>query len=82
MNKDPHNPRGLSGKSKVKIFVVYFVMFGMVATLACFTVQILMQPAGIASLAVASIVLPAIATFLHVRKGSKDGVDDIARRLP
>lgn len=82
MSKDPHNPRGLSRKSKVKIFVVYFFLFAMIATLACFYVQTLMRPFGIAILAVASIAVPAIATYLHVRKGRRDGVDDIAKRLP
>lgn len=82
MSKNPNNPRHLSGKAKATIFVVYFVLFGMVATLACFSVQSLMTPAGIAILAVAGIVLPTIATVLHVRKGKKDGIDDIAKRMP
>ena len=82
MSKTPHNPRGLSGKAKVKIFVIYFVIFGMLATLACFAVEALVGPTGIITLGVAGIVVPLIATFVHVRKGTKDGVDDIAKRLP
>ena len=82
MSENHHNPRGLSGKAKIKIFVVYFVIFGMLATLACFMVESLMGPTGIAILAVASLILPTIATVVHVRKGTKDGVDDIATRLP
>ncbi len=39
MGKNSHNPRGLSGKAKIKIFVVYFVLFSMLATLACFMVE-------------------------------------------
>jgi len=54
----------------------------MFAALACFYVQALMRPTGIVILAVASIAIPAIATFVHVRNGRKDGVDDIAKRLP
>jgi len=82
MGKNSHNPRGLSGKAKIKIFVVYFVLFSMLATLACFMVEELIGPTGLATLAVASFVLPALATAIHVRKGIKDSVDDIAKRLP
>ncbi len=82
MSKESRNPQGLSGKAIFKLYVVYWALFGMLATLACFSISSLMQPTGIIILAIASLIVPAIATFGHVRKGKKDGIDDIAKRMP
>ena len=82
MSKESRNPQGLSGKAIFKLYLVYWALFGMLATLACFSISTLMQPTGIIILAIASLIVPAIATFGHVRKGKKDGIDDIAKRMP
>jgi len=82
MSRTPNNPKGLSGKAIFKLFVVYFVLYGMLATLAFFGVGTLLGPIGIGVLAIGGILVPAIATLLHVRKGRKSGVDEIAKRLP
>ena len=81
MSKNSSNPRGLSGKEIARIFVIYFVLYCMLATLALFGVKALVQPFGITVIAIGSVVVPAVATLVHVRKGKKDGIDDIASRL-
>ena len=82
MSKNPNNRSGLSGKAIAWIFVVYSVLYAMVAALVLFGVKVLLGPIGITVLAVGSIVVPAIATFIHVRKGKKGAVNDIAKRRP
>jgi hypothetical protein len=81
MNHESHNPRSLSRKSIFKIFVTYWALFTMLATLTFFTVGSLLSPTMLVILSVASIAVPLVATLIHVWKGKKDGIDDIAKRM-
>lgn len=82
MTKDGNNPRGLSRATIAKIYVVYFTLFAMLSTLACFTVRSLINPTAIGLLAAGSVIIPILATWLHVRKGKRDRIDEIARKMP
>ena len=79
--KATDNPRGLSGKTILKIYLVYWVMWAMLSVLAYFTVAPLMSPTGIGILVAAGFIVPALATMMHVRKGKKDHIDEVAGRL-
>ena len=79
--KETDNPRGLSGKTIFKINIVYWVLCAMFSTLTYFTVAPLMSGTGIGILVAAGFIVPALATMMHVRKGKKDRIDEIAKRL-
>lgn len=80
--KSSKNPRGLSGKQIFTLFVTYFIICVMLASLAFFGMKRLMGPLVVGLLAAGSILVPAIATWLHVRQGKKNAVSDIAKRMP
>ena len=82
MSKNPNNPRGLSGKEIFRIFAIYFVLYSMLATLGFWGMEFFLSTPGIIILLVGWVAVPAIGTWLHVRKGKKTGVDDIAKRMP
>ena len=81
MTKTSSNPRGLSGKDIFRIFAIYFILYSMLATLCFWGVKFFLSTPGIILLCIGWIVVPGIATWLHVRKGKKTGVDDIAKRM-
>lgn len=80
--KSSKNPRGLSGKQIFSLFVTYFIICVMLASLAFFGMKQHMGPPIVGILAAASILVPSIATWLHVRQGKKNAVSDIAKRVP
>ena len=82
MSKHSKNPKGLSGKAIFKIFVVYFILCVMLASLALIGMKNLIGSTGTILLAVGSILIPALATAAHVIKGKKNAVSDIAKRMP
>jgi hypothetical protein len=82
MSKHSKNPKGLSGKAIFKIFVTYFILCIMLASLALLGMKNLIGSTGTILLAVGSILIPVLATYAHVLKGKKNAVSDIAKRMP
>ena len=73
-----------SGKRKAKLFVTYWAIAFMIVVMSFYAIAGL----GLVSYRLASIlfastvVFAAVATFVHIRKGNKSNIDDIAKKLP
>ena len=79
--KTPHNPRGYSAGHKARLFVTYWGLIAMLAALFFFSIGPLLSGQTIVILTLASFVVAGIATFAHVRKGTKDRLDEIADKM-
>lgn len=67
-----------STKHMIAYFFVYTLIILMILALINFMIFPLMYYFHLAWI---SIVLGAIAAFFHIRRGTKDGVDDIANKI-
>ena len=79
--KTPKNPRGYSTGHKARLFLTYWGLIAMLAALFFFSVGPLLSGQTIVLLTIASIIAAGVGTFAHVRKGTKDRLDEIADRM-
>ena len=78
MSKKKSKKAHFSTKHTIVVFFAYTIIIFIILALINYMTFPLMY---IFSLLGASIVLGAIATFFHIRKGVRSGIDDIADEI-
>lgn len=73
---------GVSGKQLARLFVTYWAIAFMVVVLSFYAIADLVTVNLAYILLAATIVVAAVATLIHVRKGKKSSIDEIAKRMP
>jgi energy-coupling factor transporter transmembrane protein EcfT len=73
--------RHFSPKHIALLFLFYWAFAAAVVALATIYVKWLMQPLQLALLGIGSLVFAGVSTWVHVRKGKRTAIDDMADRL-
>jgi len=73
---------GVTGKRVARLFVSYWAIVFMVVVMSFYTIADLVTVKLAYILFAATIVVAAVATLIHVRKGKKNSIDEIAKRMP
>ena len=82
MNEISNKDSGVSGKRIARLFVTYWAIAFMIVVLSFFAIADLVTLKLAYILLAITIVVAAVATFVHILKGKKDSVDEIARKMP
>ncbi len=72
---------GVSGKYVVRLFITYWAVAFMIVVLSFFAIADLVTLKLAYILLAGTIVVAAVATFIHIRKGKKNNVDEIVDRM-
>ena len=73
---------GVSGKRVARLFITYWAISFMVVVMSFYAIADLVTLKLAYILLAATIVVAAVATLVHVRKGKKNSIDEIAKRMP
>ena len=73
---------GVSGKRVARLFVTYWAIAFMFVVLSFYAIADLVTLKLAYILLATTIVVAAVATWIHIRKGKKDGVDELVKRMP
>ena len=73
---------GVTGKRVARLFVTYWAIAFMVVVMSFYAIADLVTVKLAYTLFAATIVVAAVATLFHVRKGKKNSIDEIAKRMP
>ena len=72
---------GVTGKHLARLFVTYWAIAFIVVVMSFYAIADLVTLRLAYILFVATIVIAAVATLIHVRKGKKNSIDEIAKRM-
>lgn len=82
MSKQPSHSQKKKTHFSTKHTIIYFFVYTLIILMILALINFMIFPLMYYfHLAWISIVLGAIATFFHARRGTKDGVDDIANKV-
>lgn len=73
---------GSSGKRVMKLFITYWAVAFMVVVMSFYAIAELVTLKLAYILLAATVVFAAVATFVHIRKGKKSGIDQVSQKLP
>jgi hypothetical protein len=73
---------GVTGKRVARLFVTYWAIAFMVVVMSFYAIADLVTLKLAYILFTATIVVATVATLIHVRKGKKNSIDEIAKRMP
>ncbi len=71
----------MSGNRVVRLFVTYWAIAFGIVVLSLYGIADLLTVNVAYALLAATIVVAAVATWVHIRKGKKNSIDEIANRL-
>jgi hypothetical protein len=72
---------GVSWKRVARLFITYWAIAFMIVVLSFFAIAELVTLKLAYILLGITIVVAAVATFVHIRQGKKDHVDEVAKKI-